>query len=114
MLPTLPTHPESVVVVEVAELDVGRIARTAATFCVVLTLETACFLCDAALRATSSVPAFLLFADFDLADAVFLLRLVLAALSRSWLSGVLALFAFGFEADFALDGALRGFRGCSF
>ena len=49
-------------------VGVGRIARTAACFCVVLTLETGAAFFGAALRAADLGAAFLtLAADFDLA-----------------------------------------------
>src|ERR1044072_8995746 len=80
---------------------VGRIARTAACFCVVLTLETTGFLAAAAaLRATGFGAAFLVFAvAFDLA-AVFLAGRTLAADRADDLAAA-ALVALGLEGDFA-------------
>lgn len=78
----------------------GRTARTAASFCVFLTLETEGFLA-AALRATGLGAAFLvLTADFGLA-AVFFAERSLTVLRAGGLA-VVALRAFGFDADFAL------------
>ena len=79
---------------------VGRIARTAACFCVVLTLETTGFLAAAALRATGFDAAFLVFAvGLDLA-AVFLAWRTLAADRADDLAAA-ALVALGLEGDFA-------------
>ena len=81
----------------------GRIARTAACFCVVLTLETLTFLAAAALRATGFDAAFFGFAvALDFA-AVFLAGRSFAAdfdAVRADLAAV-ALMALGLEGDFA-------------
>lgn len=74
----------------------GRTARTAACFCVFLTLETATFLA-ATFRATGLGAAFL---ALGLA-ALFLAALVLATL-RAGALAVTALWAFGLEEAFAL------------
>jgi hypothetical protein len=80
---------------------VGRTARTAACFCVVLTLETAADFLGAALRATGLGAAFFaLTADLDFA-AVFLEEADFTALRATGLAAV-ALRAFGLEADFVL------------
>jgi hypothetical protein len=80
---------------------VGRIARTAACFCVVLTLDTVATFFGAALRATVFGAAFFAFtADRDLA-AVFLAAVGLAAFLAVDLA-VVALLALGLEGDFAL------------
>ena len=77
----------------------GRIARTAACFCVNLTLETT-FLAAAALRATGFGAAFLVFAvSLDFA-AVFLAGRTLAADRADDLAAA-ALVALGLEGDFA-------------
>ena len=77
----------------------GRTARTAASFCVFLTLETEGFLA-AAFRATGFGAAFLaLTAAFGLAP--FFAERSLTALRAAGLA-VVALLAFGLEADFAL------------
>lgn len=79
----------------------GRTARTAACFCVVLTLETAADFLGAALRATGLGAAFFaLTADLDFA-AVFLEEADFTALRATGLAAV-ALRAFGLEADFVL------------
>jgi hypothetical protein len=79
---------------------VGRTARTAASFCVFLTLETGGFLA-AALRATGFGAAFLaLAATFGFA-AVFFADRSLTGLRAGGLAEV-ALLAFGLEGDFAL------------
>jgi len=80
---------------------VGRIARTAACFCVVLTLETVATFFGAALRATVFGAAFFVFtAGRDLAAAF------LAAVGRAAFLAVVfaaaALLALGLEGDFAL------------
>ena len=78
----------------------GRTARTAACFCVFLTLETATFLATT-LRATGFAAAFLaLTASFGFA-ALFLAAVVLAAL-RADVLAVTALLALGLEGAFAL------------
>ena len=78
----------------------GRTARTAACFCVVLTLETPTFLA-AVLRATGFGAAFfVLTAGLAFAD-VFLDARALAALRASGLAAV-ALLALGLDGDFAL------------
>ncbi|HEY0431982.1 MAG TPA: hypothetical protein VGC61_09185, partial [Pyrinomonadaceae bacterium] len=80
---------------------VGLIARTAACFCVVLTLETTAFLAAAALRATGFGAAFFGFAvDLDFAAAFFAGR-SFAAVRAADLAAV-ALVALGLEGDFAL------------
>lgn len=77
----------------------GRTARTAATFCVFLTLDAGTFLA-AALRATGFGAAFLAFtATFGF--AVFFAERGLTTLRAGGLA-VVALLAFGLEADFAL------------
>src|SRR5919205_2221317 len=83
-------------------VGVGRIARTAACLCVVLTLETTGFLAAAAaLRATGFAAAFRLFATgLDLA-AVFRAGRTLAAERADDLAAA-ALVALGLEGDFAL------------
>ncbi len=79
----------------------GRIARTAACFCVVLTLDTVVAFFGAALRATVFGAAFFAFtADRDLA-ADFLAAVGLAAFLAVDLA-VVALLALGLEGDFAL------------
>ena len=81
----------------------GRIARTAACFCVVLTLETTTFLA-AALRATGFAAAFFGFAvALDFAAAFFAGRSFAADFDavRADLAAV-ALMALGLEGDFAL------------
>ena len=78
----------------------GRTARTAASFCVFLTLETGRFLA-AALRATGLGAAFLaLTAAFGF-EAVFFAERGLTVFRAGGLAEV-ALLAFGLEADFAL------------
>ena len=79
----------------------GRTARTAACFCVVLTLEAGAAFFGAALRAAGLGVGFLAFtADLDFA-AVFLAVAVFAALRATGLAAA-ALRAFGLEADFVL------------
>jgi len=82
----------------------GRIARTAACFCVVLTLEATTFLAAAALRATGFGAALRFFAvglDEDLEwAAVFLAGRALAADRADDLAAA-ALVALGLEGDFA-------------
>ena len=80
----------------------GRIARTAACFCVVLTLETTGFLAAAALRATCFGAALrVLGLDEDLEwAAVFLAGRTLAAERADDLAAA-ALVALGLEGDFA-------------
>ncbi len=75
----------------------GRTARTAACFCVVLTLETPTSLA-AVLRATAF---FALTAGLALA-AVFLAARGLAAALRAGGLAAVALFALGLDGDFAL------------
>ena len=83
----------------------GRTARTAACFCVVLTLETPTFLA-AALRAAGFDAAFFVLA-VDLVGGLALAKVFLAArglaaaLRASGLAAV-ALFALGLDGDFAL------------
>src|SRR5262249_46264460 len=80
---------------------VGLMARTAACFCVVLTLDTLATFFGAALRATAFGAAFfVLTADRDLA-ADFLAAVGLAAFLAVVLVAV-ALLALGLEGDFAL------------
>ena len=82
-------------------VGVGRTARTAACFCVVLTLDTSATFFGAALRAAVFGAAFFaLTASRDLA-AVFLAALGLAAFFKVVLAAV-ALLALGLEGDFAL------------
>jgi len=83
-------------------VGVGRTARTAACFCVVLTLETVTFLAAAAaLRATGFAAAFFGFAvALDFA-AAFLAGRSFAAVRADDLAAV-ALLALGLEGDFAL------------
>src|SRR6185295_13429432 len=78
----------------------GRIARTAACFCVNLTLETTTFLAAAALRATGFGAAFLVFAEALDFAAVFLAGRALAADRADDLAAA-ALVALGLEGDFA-------------
>ena len=79
----------------------GRTARTAACFCVVLTLETATFLA-ASLRATGFAATFFDFtAGLALAEDFLAARGLAAALRASGLAAV-ALFALGLDGDFAL------------
>ena len=79
----------------------GRTARTAACFCVVLTLETVTFLA-AVLRATGFGAAFfVLTAGLALAEVFLAARGLAAALRASGLAAV-ALFALGLDGDFAL------------
>src|ERR1044072_4385801 len=82
---------------------VDRIARTAACFCVVLTLETTGFLVAAALRAAGFGAAFfVLDLDEDLEwAAVFLAGRAFAADRADDLAAA-ALVALGLEGDFAL------------
>jgi hypothetical protein len=76
-------------------------ARTAACFCVVLTLETATFLAAAALRTAGLAAAFFgLAVALDFA-AAFLAGRSLAAVRADDLAAV-ALVALGLEGDFAL------------
>lgn len=82
-------------------VGVGRTARTAACFCVVLTLETATFLA-ADLRATGFGAAFfVLTAGLVLAEDFLAARGLAAALRASGLAAA-ALFALGLDGDFAL------------
>lgn len=80
----------------------ARTARTAACFCVVLTLETGAAFFGAALRAAGLGAAFFaLAADLDLAEAVFFAAAVFTVLRATGLAAA-ALRAFGLEADFVL------------
>ena len=91
----------------------GRMARTAACFCVILTLGATAFLVAAALRATGFAAAFFGFAvDLDFAAAFFAGRSFAtpfevgfeasfeAALADDF--AAVALLALGLEGDFAL------------
>jgi hypothetical protein len=79
---------------------VGRTARTAACFCVFLTLETATFLAAAALRATGFGAVFFGFAlALDLAAAFLAGRSF--AVDRADDLAAAALVALGLEGDFA-------------
>ena len=92
---------------------VGRTARTAACFCVVLTLETAATFFGAALRATVLGAAFFaLTAGLDFA-AAFLAAVGLAAFRLANLVAV-ALWALGLEGDFALTARFALFAGFAF
>jgi len=94
-------------------VGVNRIARTAACFCVVLTLDTAATFFGAALRATVFGAAFFAFtAGRDLA-AVFLAAVSLAAFLADVLVAV-ALLALGLEGDFALTARFALFAGFAF
>ena len=91
----------------------GRIARTAATFCVVLTLEAEVFFVVAFLLATFGA-GFLLLVEC-LADAAFLVGRALdepfrAAALETVPRDTVALFAFGFEADLALTARFAVFE----
>jgi hypothetical protein len=95
------------------DLGVGRTARTAATFCVVLTLETEVFLAVAFLLATLGA-AFLLLVEC-LADAAFFAGRVLAEAFRTAAletvpRDTVALFALTFEAGFALTARFAVFE----
>jgi len=80
---------------------VGRMARTAACFCVVLTLDTVATFFGAALRATDFGAAFFVFtAGRDLAAAF--LAAVDRAAFRAVVFAAAALLALGLEGDFAL------------
>ena len=84
----------------------GRTARTAACFCVVLTLETPTFLAAAARRAAGFGAAFFVLAvdlvsGLALAEVFLAARGLAAALRASGLAAV-ALFALGLDGDFAL------------
>ena len=83
----------------------GRTARTAACFCVILTLETPTFLA-AVLRATGFGAAFFVLAvdlvgGLALAEVFLAARALAAALRASGLAAV-ALLALGLDGDFAL------------
>ena len=95
----------------------GRTARAAATFCVVLTLEGALFFAVAFLLAIFGA-GFLLFVEC-LADAAFLVSRALEELFRAAaLEAVprdtVALFAFGFDADLALTARFAVFEDARF
>ena len=97
---------------------VGLTARTAACFCVVLTLETAAAFFGAALRATVFGAAFFaLTAGLDFA-AAFLAAGTLAAVSLAAFLVValvaVALWALGLEGDFALTARFALFAGFAF
>jgi hypothetical protein len=84
---------------------VGRTARTAACFCVVLTLETTTFLVAAAFRATGFAAAFFgLAVAFDFAAAFLAGRSFAADFDavRADDFAAVALVALGLEGDFAL------------
>ena len=84
-------------------VGVGRTARTAACFCVVLTLDTVGTFFGAALRATVFGAAFFAFTagrGRDLAAAF--LAAVGRAAFRAVVLAALALLALGLEGDFAL------------
>jgi hypothetical protein len=88
-------------------------ARTAACFCVVLTLDDAAAFFGAALRATVFGAAFFAFAaSFDLV-AAFLAAVSLAAFLVDGLAAV-ALLALGLEGDFALTARFALFAGFAF
>jgi hypothetical protein len=88
-------------------------ARTAACFCVVLTLDTVATFLEAALRATVFAAAFLAFtAGRDLA-VDFLAAVSLAAFLAVVLLAV-ALLALGLEGDFALTARFALFAGLAF
>jgi 4-amino-4-deoxy-L-arabinose transferase-like glycosyltransferase len=88
-------------------------ARTAACFCVFLTLETATFLAAAALRATGFGAAFFGFAvALDFA-AAFLAGRSFAA-DRTDDRAAAALVALGFEGDFAFTARFALFAGLAF
>jgi hypothetical protein len=88
-------------------------ARTAACFCVVLTLETAGAFLGAGLRATTFVAAFFVFAaDLDFV-AAFLAAAGRAAFLVAGLAAV-ALLALGLDGDFALTARFALFAGFAF
>jgi len=92
---------------------VGRIARTAATFCVVLTLETEAFLAAAFLGAIFGA-AFFVLAEC-LAAAAFLAGRALAAVLRAEAletvpRDTVALLALGLEAGFAFTARFAVFE----
>ena len=88
-------------------------ARTAACFCVVLTLDTAAAFFGAVLRATVFAAAFFVLATgLDLADA-FLAAVSLAAFLPDDLAAV-ALWALGLDGDFALTARFALFAGFAF
>jgi len=96
---------------------VGRIARTAATFCVVLTLDAEVFFAVAFLLATFGA-GFLLLVEC-LADAAFLVSRALGELFRAAdfetvPRDTVALFAFGFDADLALTARFAVFEDARF
>ena len=91
----------------------SRIARTAACFCVVLTLDARATFFGAALRATVLGAAFFAFAvDRDLATT-FLAAVGLAAFLAVGLAAA-ALLALGLEGDFALTARFALFAGFAF
>ncbi len=91
----------------------GRMARTAACFCVVLTLDTAATFFGAAFRATAFGAAFFaLAASFDFDDA-FLAAAGFAAFLVVSLVAV-ARWALGLEGDFALTARFALFAGFAF
>ena len=88
-------------------------ARTAACFCVVLTLETADAFFGAVLRATLFGAAFFVLAtDLDLV-AAFLVAVSLAAFLADSLAAV-ALWALGLDGAFALTARFALFAGFAF
>jgi hypothetical protein len=94
-------------------LGVGRMALTAATFCVFLTLETVTFL-DAVFLAGAFGAGFLLFAEC-LATVTFFVVRAFAVLFRTEAfetapRDTVALFAFGFEADLAFTARFAVFE----
>ncbi len=100
------------------DLVVGRTARTAATFCVVLTLDVEVVFFAVAFLLATFVTGFLLFVEC-LADAAFLVGRALAELFRAAaLEAVprdtVALFAFGFDADLALTARFAVFEDARF
>ena len=88
-------------------------ARTAACFCVVLTLDTAAVFLGAVLRATVFEAAFLVLATgLDFA-VTFLAAVSLAAFLPDDLAAV-ALWALGLDGDFALTARFALFAGFAF
>ena len=87
-------------------------ARTAACFCVVLTLDTAGAFFGAALRAAFGAAFFAFAAGFDFA-ADFLAAVGLAAFRLAGLAAE-ALLALGFDGDFALTARFALFAGFAF
>jgi len=91
----------------------GLMARTAACFCVVLTLDTAAAFFGAVLRATVFAAAFFVLATgLDFAVA-FLAAVSLAAFLPDDLAAV-ALWALGLDGDFALTARFALFAGFAF